>query len=1094
MFDEDDIENSDMGGINIDEVLSILINKVKSYEDIIIKTKIKADEYAKNNIIKSTELSVCVNELNGLLDEVRLLQVYLKDNELYDIDNVINDIQTINNKLSCTIKKYGTSKIEDLIYVCFGNDYLENFDSKYINKFELLKKHMHPTSYKLISMTTVKKSSTSSSNSILEDIRICENGENSSCYDYVSSKKKGINNGIKVLLRDENMKQCLIVFGYVDDLNFDYLLNNTFIYDKFYTLKQMKPDDNDVFDYKFDIYLNSLNLKDYLVNETTNIYDKYLGYLNNVKSIKNKNLSTLVNDFIKSDFEKRRMTMIQLLIHSNENDCMYLAYLLYDTLSGEENDADSADEQNALYNSLPWVIKTKFKCAMRQTIDYTNNLLNYDVNNKLPLEQRICLMKCSDKVKEKAMMKLKEVKSKTDDSSTKSRQYLDGLLKIPFGVYKRENILDVLSENSNNFLRLLDKKEFFYYVNFVEKKQKYNSTETLKYTNQILNNIGMTSYNSKFQQIKLKVDKMKKKDLYSLLQKIQEILKNNHIMIDNNKGLSTYYISELQSEQKDGLRERVYKLFTHIKGNNKLIDDIIEKTDIFEESRIDIYKNVRKIIDNNTLVSKYMVDVRSILDQSVYGHNDAKRQIERIIGQWINGKDGGYCLGFEGAPGLGKTSLAKKGLSMCLRDENGEPRPFSFIAIGGSSNGSTLEGHNYTYVGSTWGRVVDILMEQKCMNPIIFIDEIDKVSKTENGREIISILTHLVDPTQNDTFQDKYFSGIDLDLSKALFVFSYNDVSLLDRILLDRIHRIKFDNLTMDDKIVICNKHMLPELLEKMGQVGNIEFTEDVLKFIINSYTLESGVRKLKELLYEIIGEINLNLLGCELDEIQLPIIVNEEDIKNNYLKDHHMMNEKKVTKYHKVGIISGLYANALGRGGVIPIETQYFVTKNLLELKLTGMQGDVMKESMNVAKTLAWKLTSQTRQKYLLSEFESTNNQGIHIHCPEGATPKDGPSAGTAITIALYSLLNNIPIRYDLAITGEINLQGNVTAIGGLDLKIIGGINMGVKLFLYPNENKKDFDKFMERYKDNTIIEGIEFHGIDSIEEALKLSLVNEK
>ena len=167
----------------------------------------------------------------------------------------------------------------------------------------------------------------------------------------------------------------------------------------------------------------------------------------------------------------------------------------------------------------------------------------------------------------------------------------------------------------------------------------------------------------------------------------------------------------------------------------------------------------------------------------------------KIVGQWINGEQKGYCFGFEGSPGVGKTSLAKRGLASCLEDENGVTRPFSFIALGGSSNGSTLEGHNYTYVNSTWGKVVDVLMESKCMNPIIYIDELDKVSKTEQGREIIGILTHLIDTTQNDEFQDRYFSGIPFDLSKALFIFSYNDPDQIDRILLDRIHRIQISQL-----------------------------------------------------------------------------------------------------------------------------------------------------------------------------------------------------------------------------------------------------------------------------------------------------------
>jgi ATP-dependent Lon protease len=223
------------------------------------------------------------------------------------------------------------------------------------------------------------------------------------------------------------------------------------------------------------------------------------------------------------------------------------------------------------------------------------------------------------------------------------------------------------------------------------------------------------------------------------------------------------------------------------------------------------------------------------------------------------------------------------------------------------------------------------------------------------------------------------------------------------------------------------------------------------------------------------------------------PLEITIEDIKLNYLKDNHEIKHKKIHSKPEIGIINGLWANSYGQGGVIPIQSRFFPCEEFLQLKLTGMQGDVMKESMNVALTLAYDLTN-IKQKEEIQKFYSNNknnnknNYGIHIHCPEGSTPKDGPSAGTAITTVLYSLLNKKPIKYEIAITGEISLDGKITEIGGLDLKIIGGIKAGVKIFIYPKENEKDYHNFIEKYKEKKLLEGITFYPVSNIKEVFEL------
>ena len=401
----------------------------------------------------------------------------------------------------------------------------------------------------------------------------------------------------------------------------------------------------------------------------------------------------------------------------------------------------------------------------------------------------------------------------------------------------------------------------------------------------------------------------------------------------------------------------------------------------------------------------------------------------------------------------------------------------NFLSLGGSNNSNVLDGHNYTYVGSTWGKLVDFLMKSKCMNPIIYIDELDKVSKTEHGNEIIGILTHLTDSSQNQHIADKYFSGIPFDFSKVLFIFSYNDPSLIDPILLDRIHRVKFTYLKETEKLVIAKNYIIPELYEKIGLNSNIiELSDDNILFLIRKYTNESGVRKLKELLFSILSEINIKLIDKEFDSI--PVTLSNDDIKHTYLKEKYCVIDYKIKDEN---LIYGMWANSLGMGGVLPINIKMFHSKTNFELKLTGLPGTVMKESMHVSQTLSWNyLEDDEKKKWIKKE------NGLHIHCPDGSTNKDGPSAGSAITLALILFLKNLKPNNSYGITGEINLDGDITAIGGLELKINGGIKSGLKHFIFPKDNIPDFEKI----EDKSNFKDIKFYQVGNLNELLKIIL----
>ena len=1046
--------------------ISILIGKkIDFFQDVIQKTILHVQNNKLFGILNVSDVNNCINNLFGLSKKIKGL------NDISDTDAIINILQFINNELSSLFKMYGTYSFEDLLWVCFGNNsantYASNETDK--NKFDILKKYFHPTKYRLMNVEqmnveqmNVEQMNVEQMNDKIKNIQATELD--------INIKQFYLNvYGLQITIYNPVHKKSLIISGIVDDIIIE-VLNNEFINSKIKMIKDNMPETAEFQCDSFDKYINSLTLKDYLLNETNKFYDKYIGYITNLNNYRQKTISQLVRDFIGFELFQKRSIIIQLLIKTDKADNQYLAYLLYDLLSNDSNGNIDTIEQIMLFDSFPWSIKQHFKDAIKNTIQYTNSLTKFDVQ-KIPIEQQICILNAPDSVKEKAMLKLKEVKAKSEDTGSKARQYLDGILKIPFQIYKKETIMFLMNDIRLKFNSLVSFNKLSISI---ENPDAITSLEILKHLRQLKNTMNEPSIELKIVVNNILVE-CDKTELITYTLKINEII-------------TKYKLSCIKLKQSGKNKAELISQiisFVGICKNNILTEIFVSLTSIQDSYKSVLMKTIEQIENSYGDINKYMNNVKTTLDKSVYGHDKAKKQIEVIIGQWINGQHDGHCFGFEGPPGVGKTSLAKQGIANCLIDSDGNSRPFAMIQMGGDANGSSLHGHNYTYVGSTWGSIVQILIDKKCMNPIIFIDEVDKISKTEHGKEIVGILTHLLDPSQNDSFQDKYFTGIDLDLSKALFILSYNDVESIDSILLDRIHRIKFKSLTLDEKIVICNDHILPEVYKKMGLERMVLINNETLKFIIEEYTSEAGVRKLKEVLFEIVGEINLAILKDFNAVFDIPINVTKDDIKNKYFKDKREMKCQMIHTENKLGVISGLWANAMGKGGVIPIQTFWRPSDKFFNLHLTGMQGDVMKESMNVALTLAWNLTSTIIQEKLRIEHD---NCGIHIHCPEGATPKDGPSAGTAITTTIYSLLNNKKIKYDIAITGEITLDGKVTEIGGLDLKIIGGIKAGVKVFIFPKENSKDYDTFMEKYKEDELTKGITFHSVSTIVEVFEL------
>jgi ATP-dependent Lon protease len=614
-------------------------------------------------------------------------------------------------------------------------------------------------------------------------------------------------------------------------------------------------------------------------------------------------------------------------------------------------------------------------------------------------------------------------------------------------------------DEENNAMKELETKESINFIHQIFKNQDEDSeTDIIKYFNKLTKNEQKKAM-TKIKEINC-YNSGDKPTLFQIMEMPINIGQKNNIM----KTYTTLTTSRSPEKKLKAWFDALMTIpFGKFKGIN--LSDI----------------NTNKIIS-------FLNNLTTVMDSAIYGHDEAKRQIVQMMGQQIrNPLAKGNMLGIYGPPGNGKTSLVKEGIAKAM------DKPFIFISLGGATDSSFLEGHSYTYEGSIYGRILNGLISSHCMDPIIYFDELDKIGKNSKGDEITNILIALTDSSQNSHFRDKYFHGIDIDLSRATMIFSYNDPHNVNPILLDRITTVETKFLMVSQKIHIAQNYLLPNMMKDMGLKNkDVVIDDNTIRYMIDNWTHEGGVRKLKSLLYSIVREVNIaNLTNTTIGDtvVTFPFHVSQSNIKQ-ILKYKYEIVSEKIHKEDKCGVINGLYAMSDGSGGgIMPIEILWVPSSKPLEVTATGNLKTVIKESTQVASTLAFNyLTKEMQNKWLvdLKDFP----KGLHLHCPEGSTPKEGPSAGTALTCAIYSMLTGRKIKHNIAITGEINLQGRVTAIGGLENKIEGAKKAGVKLILYPKDNEKDVVLIKER-NPTLIDDNIKIIAIETIEEAFSHALV---
>lgn len=596
---------------------------------------------------------------------------------------------------------------------------------------------------------------------------------------------------------------------------------------------------------------------------------------------------------------------------------------------------------------------------------------------------------------------------------------------------------------------------------FYEEKQKLleavDLTERFEQLSVLLENeIQVMNIKTEIQEkVKARVDKNQRE--YILREQLKVI--REELGEDTTGAEADHFQEEADKlEASDEVKERIEKEIERFKnaGNNSAESSVIRG---YIETLLELPWD-KESVDNMDLAN-----AREILDEDHYGLEKVKeRVLEFLAVRALTKKGDSPIICLVGPPGTGKTSIARS-IARAL------DKKYVRICLGGVRDEAEIRGHRRTYIGAMPGRIANGMKQAGVKNPLMLLDEIDKVSSDYKG-DTSSALLEVLDSEQNNKFRDHYVE-LPLDLSEVLFIATGNDVQTIPRPLLDRMELIEVSSYTENEKLHIAKEHLLEKQIEKNGLSGyDFSITDKAMKKLISSYTREAGVRSLERK----IGEICRKAAREFLEEGKGSIKVTETSLKNYLGKERYTVN--RLNDADDIGIVRGLAWTSVG-GDTLEIEVNVMPGKG--ELLLTGQLGDVMKESAMAGISY---IRSVSREYGIDDKFFKEND--IHIHIPEGAVPKDGPSAGITMATAMTSAITKLPVRADIAMTGEITLRGRVLPIGGLKEKLLAAKNAGIRLVLVPEKNRPDVAEISSEIK-----KGLEIRFVSHMDEVLKAALV---